>query len=55
MGHDLVDEYRLLVHPVLLGKGQVFLRDGAERVGLDLVDTTVLGGGVTVLTYHPPR
>jgi dihydrofolate reductase len=55
MEHDLVDEYRLLVHPVLLGKGRVLLGDGAGRVDLDLVDTTRLDGGVTVLTYHPAR
>jgi dihydrofolate reductase len=50
--HDLVDEYRLLVHPVLLGKGRSFFKDGAERVNLDLVDTTVIPGGVAVLTYQ---
>jgi dihydrofolate reductase len=53
--HDLIDEYRLLVHPVLLAKGRSFLKDGAERVNLDLVDTTALGGGVTILTYQPVR
>jgi dihydrofolate reductase len=43
--HDLIDEYRLLVHPVLLGKGRSFLTEGAEPVNLDLVDTTVISGG----------
>ena len=43
--HDLIDEYRILVHPVLLAKGRSFLKDGAERVNLDLVDTTALAGG----------
>ena len=52
--HDLIDEYRLLVHPVLLGKGRSFLKDGAERVNLDLIDTTVIGG-MAILTYHPSR
>jgi hypothetical protein len=53
--HDLIDEYRILVHPVLLGKGRNFLEDGAERVDLVLVDTTVIPPGVTILTYPPMR
>jgi dihydrofolate reductase len=52
---DLIDEYRLLVHPVLLGKGRSFFADGAERVNLDLVDTTVIPPGVAILTYRPVR
>ena len=53
--HDLIDEYRILVHPVLLAKGRSFLKDGAKRVNLDLVDATALPGGVTILTYQPVR
>lgn len=53
--HDLVDEYRVLVHPVLLGKGRALADDGAARVDLTLVDTAVLTGGVAVLTYRPAR
>jgi dihydrofolate reductase len=53
--HDLIDEYRVLVHPVLLGKGRSFLKDSAERVNLDLVDTTMIPSGVTILTYQPVR
>jgi dihydrofolate reductase len=53
--HDLIDEYRLLVHPVVLGKGRSLFGDGAERVNLDLVDTTVISPGVAVLTYRPVR
>ncbi len=55
MEHDLIDEYRILVHPVLLAKGRSFLKDGAERVNLDLVDITALEGGVTIFTYQPVR
>jgi hypothetical protein len=43
------------VHPVLLGKGRSFLKDGAQRVSLDLVDSTVIPGGVEILTYRPVR
>jgi dihydrofolate reductase len=53
--HDLIDEYRILVHPVLLAKGRSFLKEGAERVNLDLVDTTVFPSGVAILTYQPVR
>jgi dihydrofolate reductase len=53
--HDLIDEYRILVQPVLLGKGRSFLKDGAKRVNLDLADTTVIASGVAVLTYQPVR
>ncbi|MCU1527141.1 MAG: Pyrimidine Reductase [Frondihabitans sp.] len=53
--HDLIDEYRLLVHPVVLGKGRTFFKGGAERVNLDLVDTTVIPPGVAILTCQPVR
>jgi dihydrofolate reductase len=53
--HDLIDEYRVLVHPVLLGKGRSFFDNGAKRVNLDLVDTSVISGRVSVLSYQPVR
>jgi dihydrofolate reductase len=53
--HDLIDEYRFLVHPVLLGKGMTFFPDGAARVDLELTGIAVLPPGVAVLTYRPPR
>jgi dihydrofolate reductase len=51
--HDLIDEYRIMVHPVLLGKGRSFFKDGPQRVNLELVDTTVIPPGVAILTYVP--
>jgi dihydrofolate reductase len=51
--HDLIDEYRLWVYPVVLGKGRSLFKEGVERMPLDLVDTTVIPPGVAVLTYHP--
>jgi dihydrofolate reductase len=50
--HDLIDEYRIWVHPVVLGKGMSFFEDGVERMALDLIDTTVLSSGVAILTYQ---
>ena len=50
--HDLIDEYRLWVYPVVLGKGRSFFEDGVERMDLDLVDTTVIPPGVATITYQ---
>jgi dihydrofolate reductase len=52
---DLIDEYRILLHPVLLGRGRTLLSDGGKQVNLELVDTTVIHSGVAVLTYQPVR
>ena len=52
---DLIDEYRILVQPVLLGTGRSFLKDDAARVDLELVDSTALESGVVSLTYRPLR
>jgi dihydrofolate reductase len=53
--HDLIDEYRLWVYPVVLGKGRSFFKAGVERMDLDLVDTTVIPPGVAILTYQSER
>ena len=50
--HDLIDEYRLLIHPVVVGRGRTFLDDGVQRMALDLVDTAVIPPGVAILTYR---
>lgn len=51
--HDLVDEYRLMIEPVLLGGGkQVFPADGSARP-LELVSATTTGTGVLICTYRP--
>jgi dihydrofolate reductase len=50
---DLIDEYRLMVFPYLLGSdGTKPLFRGGPRRTLSLVDTTPLPGGVVVQTYH---
>lgn len=55
MKHDLVDEYRLMIHPVLVGGGKRLFPDGIDRSVLTLVDTKVFSSGVVVLTYQPAR
>ena len=49
----LVDEYRLLVYPVVLGNGKRLFE--SERASLDLVEARAFGTGVTALTYRPAR
>jgi dihydrofolate reductase len=54
--HDLVDEYRLMVFPVILGSGRrLFPGDAANKSLLKLVDSNVFDSGVAVHTYHPVR
>jgi dihydrofolate reductase len=52
-GHDLIDEYRLMVHPVILGGGTKRLFANAPRRTLTLVDSVRFPTGVVVQTYHP--
>jgi dihydrofolate reductase len=55
MQHDLIDEYRLLVYPVVLGSGKHLFRDGGNTP-LKLVETKVFSSGVVLLCYQPaPR
>ena len=52
--HQLIDELRLLVHPVVLGRGRRLFAEGAP-VSLTVTDTKALGSGVVVLVYQPVR
>jgi dihydrofolate reductase len=52
---DLVDEYRLIICPVLLGRGTPYFADAQLKAKLRLVRTTQLGGSVVVLCYEPVR
>lgn len=49
----LVDEYRLMLEPVLLGGGKTIFPTDGERRSLDLVSTTITGSGVICCVYHP--
>jgi dihydrofolate reductase len=53
MKHNLVDEYRLMVFPIVLGSGRrLFPDDAAEKTTLKLVDSKTFDSGVAVHTYH---
>jgi dihydrofolate reductase len=54
MQHDLVDEYRLLVYPVVLGQGQRLFEDGAKAT-LKLVEARPVSSGVIATIYQPDR
>jgi dihydrofolate reductase len=51
--HDLVDEYRLMVHPVVLGRGKRLFKDGAAETDLELIESRKVGPDVLLLTYRP--
>jgi dihydrofolate reductase len=54
MQHNLVDRYRLLVYPVVLGKGKRLFVEGTTAT-LKLVETRTFSSGVTALIYEPER
>jgi len=51
--HDLVDELRLMVFPVVLGTGKGLFGETSDKKALRLVDSKVVGDGVAILTYAP--
>jgi dihydrofolate reductase len=52
MQHDLVDEYLLMIHPVVLGSGRRLFRDGAPPADLRLVDSVTTTTGVVIARYQ---
>ena len=53
--HGLVDEFRLMVFPIVLGGGKRLFEDAGEQRALSLVDTETFGTDVVVLTYEPAQ
>jgi len=51
--HGLVDEYRLMVHPVVLGTGKRLFSGSAAGTDLQLVDSRKVGPDVLLLVYRP--
>jgi dihydrofolate reductase len=54
MQHELVDRYRLLVYPVVLGKGKRLFEEGATAT-LKLLESRSFSSGVAALVYEPDR
>ena len=53
--HDLVDELRLMIYPVLLGAGERLFGETSDKKPMRLVDTQTVGDGVAILTYEHVR
>jgi dihydrofolate reductase len=51
--HDLIDELRLMVFPVILGSGKRLFGNTSDKKPMQLADSKTVGGGVTILTYRP--
>ena len=49
---DLLDEFRLMVHPIVLGNGKRLFEEGGGQKSLELVDSKTFGTGVLYLTYQ---
>jgi dihydrofolate reductase len=54
MQHDLIDEYRLLIYPLVLGTGQRLFED-EHKVKLKLVYSKAMSSGAVALVYEPDR
>ena len=52
-GAGLIDEYRLMVFPVVVGSGKRLFAEGASAPGLRLLRSTITASGVAILTYGP--
>ena len=51
--HDLVDELRMMVFPVVLGRGKRLFGETSDKKRLRLVDSKFVGDGVAILVYEP--
>ena len=53
MEHDLVDEYRLMVFPVVVGGGKRLFEGASDKKALKLMETKTFASGAVVLSYGP--
>jgi dihydrofolate reductase len=51
--HDLIDELRLMVFPVVLGSGKRLFGPGSAKKPLKLTESRTVGDGIAILTYAP--
>jgi dihydrofolate reductase len=55
MAHDLIDEYRFIVYPTVVGSGKRLFPEGSVVPTLQLADTVTFSTGVVSLVYRPVR
>ena len=55
MEHDLADELRLTVYPVVLGAGERLFGETSDKKPMRLIDSRTVGDGLALLTYQPVR
>jgi dihydrofolate reductase len=55
MRHDLIDEYRLYVHPIVIGQGKPLFPASEAKINLQLTETRTFGNGVVLLRYQRPN
>jgi dihydrofolate reductase len=55
MEHDLVDELRLMVHPVALGYGERLFDETSDKQPMRLLDSRTVGDGLAFLAYEVVR
>jgi dihydrofolate reductase len=55
MEHDLVDELRLMVYPVVLGAGERLFGQTGDKKPMRLVDSRTVGDGIAILSYERVR
>ncbi len=52
MQHHLIDEFRIYVHPVVIGRGKPWFQPSDRKIDLRLVETRTFGNGVVLLRYE---
>jgi dihydrofolate reductase len=52
---DLIDELRLMIHPIVVGSGKRLFEEGSDQKALRLVDSKTFSTGVLYLTYQPAQ
>jgi dihydrofolate reductase len=53
MAHNLIDVYQIMVHPIVLGTGNLLFEEGTAMTALKLTDSKTTNTGVVMLTYEP--
>jgi len=55
MQHNLVDQYVLMIHPLVLGTGRRLFREGSPHATIQLVNSKTTPNGVVIATYQPAK